>query len=186
MNISKNNRLLQMYRWFKRRAAAVSSNHLLGKIEGYSKHLNEAKRLTEPGAHIDVCRMIRMDFLWGPFLVIPAWVLRFIALPVVVFTAGYFALALFGNENLGAFFPNLPTIGGGITEWLLWSPLYTLTSIIMVIIGIAFLFIFVMILARILEYLETSFNSVAPIKTPVFKIWLQGLKEKFCPVLTVE
>jgi|CXWL01.1.fsa_nt_gi hypothetical protein len=182
MKLSSDNRLIKTYRWFKRRQHAIDRNQ--------AKAFKEHDATRENGAQINICPIVRMVLLWGPFLVFPSWVARYILFPIGM---GALAFSLFGGLGMMM----LTEMGFlGVPTSLFGAVLGAFLGLLFIVACFAGLILFMFILSKFFESASDGIRAMRRQKTektagaevratPVIGAWLQAFHDKFCPTATI-
>ncbi len=182
MKLSSNNRLIQVYRWFKRRQRAIDFRPNIA--------IKEHDETLSHGAQAKICPIARMALLWGPFLVLPFWVARFILLPIGLGTVAFGLVGGVGMSSLaGLNLMEFPTTFFGTIVGMFLGLLFTVLAALVLLLAIAGIF-------KISESVGDRLRSMQREKaekkaeaevraSPVLGAWLKGLHDKICPTATI-
>lgn len=188
ITLSRNGVLVSIYRFFKKRQIALKGSSFIEK--------RQLTKSLESGAKLDLCPIMRMILLWGPFLVFPAWCMLYVILPtgmaiIILGTVGlislgaYTAWARVGFDLLIA----LQTLG------MLIAGLALITVCAAGILFIAFLG--VKAFSAVREYVEDRLpqrpRRFGGYRKPrqrsetleALELWWEGLHDKFCAFVQI-
>lgn len=180
--VSSNNRLVKVYRWFKRRQHAIDFKAQMA--------LKEHDETLQHGTPFKWCPTARMAIIWGPFLIFPFWVGRFILFPIGI---GTIAFGLFGGVGMSALaglnFMEYPTTLIGTVVGMFAGLLFILFSSLVLLLAIGAIFRISESAGdrlRAMQREKTEKKAEAEVRAaPIISAWLKGLHDKFCPTATI-
>lgn len=181
MKLSSNNHLIQVYRWFKRRQRAIDFRPGIA--------IKEHDETRSNGAQAKICPIARMALLWGPFLILPFWIGRFILFPIGI---GVFAYTVFGGFGMMALaelgFMEVPTTFFGFVSGAFLGLISMAVFILVLLLLMGVIFKGFELAGDGLRSLQKEQTKKAESEvraTPVIGAWLKSLHDKFCPTATI-